>query len=116
MRVTSDFWVSAYVRRRNDAGFFTAVTRRGAAEAGAVFVKIDRLDGTCDFYGPAPQSSAMDDWTPSAGGRLFERLAAVAPEAEISERLAREGRFDPDYWLVESESRDGSHDLDLIDV
>ena len=115
-RVTSDFFVSAYVRRRNDAGFFTAVMHRGAAEAGAIYVKIARLDRTADLYGPVPQMF-LDDADPAiAGGRVFELLMEKAPEYEVDERLARERGFDPDVWVVESESRDGSHGLDVIEI
>ena len=55
MRLTSDMWVAAYVRRCNVEGVFAAVRRRGAKEAGAIFIKVTRLDGTADLYGPAPQ-------------------------------------------------------------
>jgi hypothetical protein len=115
-RVTTDFFVSAYVRRRNDAGRFTAVVHRGSPEAGAVFVKVARLDGTADLYGPAPAFAV--DWSDPAvaGGRVFERLAEAAPEFEVDERLRRERRFDPDCWVVESEARDGGHDLDVVTV
>lgn len=113
-RVTSDFFVSAYVRRRNDAGRFTAVVHRGAEEAGAVFVKIARLDRTADLYGPAP-SFTLDGLDPAvAGGRVFERLMEAAPEFEVDERLRRERGFDSDCWIVESESRDGDHGLDVV--
>jgi hypothetical protein len=114
-RVTSEFFVSAYVRRRNDAGRFTAVVNRGSAEAGAVFIKIARLDGTADLFGPAPQSS-FDALDPAvAGGRVFERLMDRAPEYEVDERLRGERRFDADCWIVESEAREGDHDLDVIE-
>lgn len=113
-RVTSDFFVSAYVRRRNDAGRFTAVISRGSPEAGAIFVKIARLDGTADLYGPVPQMF-LDETDPAvAGGRVFERLMDAAPEFEVDERLRRERGFDPDAWIVESESREGDHDLDVV--
>lgn len=113
-RITSDLFVSAYVRRRNDAGFFTAVVRKGAAEAGAIFVKVSRLDGTADLYGPAPQIY-LDDIDPVvAGGRVFERLASGATEPDVDTRLRSELRFDSDCWIVETEDRQGTADLDII--
>ncbi|MBS1181262.1 MAG: hypothetical protein H6Q99_1142 [Proteobacteria bacterium] len=114
VRITSDFFVSAYVRRRNDAGFFTAVVRKGAAEAGAIFAKVSRLDGTADLYGPAPQVYLEDVDPAIAGGRVFEKLLAGAPEPEIDARLQSERRFDSDCWIVETEDRQGSSDLDII--
>lgn len=113
-RLTADFWVSAYQRRRNGEGFFTAVERRGETSAGAIFVLIDRLDGTGDLYGPAPQSLIEDATADDHGGRLFERLLAKAEMAEITSRMERERRFDSDLWLIASEARDGSHGLGLV--
>lgn len=115
-RITSDFFVSAYVRRRNDAGLFTAVVKRGAAEAGAIFVKVSRLDGSADLYGPLPQVYLDGVDAAIAGGRVFERLLLAAPEAEVDARLASERRFDSDLWIVETEDRDGSSDLDVIEA
>ena len=115
-RITSDFFVSAYVRRRNDAGLFTAVVKRGAAEAGAIFVKVARLDGSADLYGPAPQVY-LDDLAPAiAGGRVFERLLDAAPEPDVDARLRSERRFDEDCWIVETEDPKGSADLDVIET
>lgn len=113
-RITSEFFVSAYIRRRNDQGRFTAVVKRGAAEAGAIFVKLSRLDGTADLYGPLPQVFVADLGPAIAGGRVFEPLMRAAPEAEVDARLARERRFDGDCWIVETEDRGGTVELDVV--
>ncbi|WP_305988783.1 DUF1491 family protein [Roseibium sp. MMSF_3544] len=109
MRVTSEFFVSALVRRIFGEGGFAAVSRRGAEEAGAVFVSVDRLDGTFDLYGPAPQAMFSDQ----PQGRLFEAVFSQTDQPTIDERLKREARMDPDFWLVEIEARDGKVDLPL---
>jgi hypothetical protein len=111
VRITSEFFVAAYVRCRNDAGRFTAVLHRGAAEAGAIYIKLARMDRTADLYGPAPQS--MID-AGSTIPRLFEQLMAIAPEFEVDERLQREKRFDSDIWIIETEDKTGKADLDVI--
>ncbi|MEL7524519.1 MAG: DUF1491 family protein [Pseudomonadota bacterium] len=111
MRVTSEFFVSALVRRLFAEGGFAAVSRRGAEEAGAVFVSVDRLGGTFDLYGPAPQAFFSEQ----PQGRLFERLLSSVEADAVSERLQREARMDPDYWLVEVEARDGNIDLPLVE-
>ena len=90
------------------------VRRRGADEAGAVFIMINRLDGTATLYGPAPQS-VFDDAQPA--DRYFTivlgRDGPVA-EADIEARLQREIKFDPDVWIVESEDRAGRSFLDNV--
>jgi hypothetical protein len=111
MRLKSAVWVAAYVRRCSVEGAFAVVRRRGAEEAGAIFVKVARLDGTAELFGPAPQT-AFDSARPA--DRLFSPLlpGQPAPEAKIEERLAREMRFDPDLWIVEIEDRAGRNFLD----
>lgn len=114
MRLKSAIWVSAYLRRCNIEGAFAAVRRHGADEAGAVFIKVSRLDGAAVLYGPAPQT-AFDDERPA--DRLFTVVLGgdgSVPEADIEARLAREIKFDPDLWIVEVEDRAGRHFLDRV--
>ena len=110
----SGIWVAAYLRRCNVEGVFAAVRRRGAEEAGAIFVKINRLDGSAVLYGPAPQS-AFDEAQPA--DRMFVPLAGSdkpASETDIEARLAKEVRFDPDLWVIEVEDREGRNFLDNV--
>ena len=91
----------------------TAVLRlRGAAEARAIFVPVDKLDGTATLYGPAPQSLMDED---GGGGRLFTPLFENVVPYEVEDRMLREGRFDPDFWFLEIEDREGRHFLDVED-
>lgn len=107
-RLRSDFWVSAYLRRCGVEGVEGVLRRRGAAEAGAVFVKVDHLDGTANLYGPAPQLFVED-----SGERLFASVLTGVTPLDVEERMQREMRFDPDLWLVEVDDREGRHFLDL---
>ena len=104
--------MAAYVRRCHIEGAFAAVRRRGADEAGAVYLKINRLDGTGKLYGPAPQS-VFEDAKPA--GRLFTVVLGrdgAVPDDDIEARLKRETGFDPDIWIVEVEDRAGRAFLD----
>jgi hypothetical protein len=111
VRVTSSLWVSAFVRRTGGDGTAVVVERRGAEEAGAIFIVVDRLDGTADLYGPAPQA-VFDEGKPS--DRLFQKLAVAVSRADIEERLRKETRFDPDIWVVTVESRSGTVELATV--
>ncbi len=112
-RLRSDFWVSALLRRLNDRAIPAVLRRRGAAEAGAIFVKVDRLDGTADLYGPAPQSlmAEPDD----LGERRFVPVLSGVMPLDVEEKLTREQRFDCDLWIVEIDDREGRHGLDLAE-
>jgi hypothetical protein len=112
MRLRSDFFVSALIRRAETAGAVAMLRRRGAAEAGAVFVKLDRLDGHAALFGPAPQSE-----TPPEGvDRLFARLHRTEwiDPMDAEARVKRELTFDPDLWLVEIEDRAARPFIDLV--
>jgi hypothetical protein len=110
MRLKSALWVAAYLRRCQVEGTYGVVRRRGAEEAGAIYVRIDRLDGTSDLYGPAPQSEV------ESGDRSFAPCLAErpAPDAAVEAYLAREIKFDPDVWIVEVEGAAGRNFLDVV--
>jgi hypothetical protein len=108
-RLRSDIWVAAYLRRVAVEGAYATLRRRGAAEAGAIFILVDRLDGRVALFAPGPvDESGLGE------RRWFRAHAADAVEpAAAEDRLARELRNDPDAWVVEVESRDGRHWLDM---
>ena len=108
-RLRSDFWVAAHLRRCAGEGIDAVLRRRGSAESGAIFVSVDRLDGTGDLYGPTPQALASGDEV----GRLFSPVALGIPAADIEARMAREVRFDPDLWWLAIDDRAGRSGLEL---
>ena len=103
-------WVGAYIRRCQAEGAYALVRRRGSPEAGAIFVVLDRLDGTQTLFAPAPQSTVSEE---PGMDRVFVAVAGVEDGAAIRERLDREARFDPDFWVVDVEDRQGRHFLEL---
>ena len=113
MRLKSSIWVAAYLRRCQIEGAQAVLRRRGAEEAGAVFIKVSRLDGTAEIFAPAPQT-AFDEAKPT--DRAFARALKnnLAPDADAEAYLARQIKFDPDVWIVEVEDRAGRHFLDQV--
>jgi hypothetical protein len=109
MRLKSEVWVKAYLRTAAVRGFPGAVVRHGDDEAGAIFIKVNKLDGTAVLYGPAPvghdEGDAERRWVP------FLKAAADSEES-VDAALEREARFDGDIWIVEIESPSGAHCLD----
>jgi hypothetical protein len=109
-RVRTDFWVAALRRRAESAGAYVSIARRGAEEAGAVFVMVDRLDGGFDLYAPAPQS-VFDETRPA--DRLFSLVMANSSAESAVARMEQEARFDPDLWQIDIEDRQGRAFIDL---
>lgn len=90
---------------------FGAVIRKGAEEAGAVYVIVNHLDGTCHLFGPAPGPAYDED-----GERRWS--AEIAPPQGFAEAMAlleRKHRADPDLWIVEVEDRRGTAGLQAAD-
>jgi hypothetical protein len=113
MRLKSGIWVAAYIRRCQTEGVQAVLRRRGAEEAGAVFVKVSRLDGTAEVFAPAPQS-AFDEARPADRAFIRSLKGESASEAAAEAYLARQIKFDPDVWIIEVEDRAGRHFLDTV--
>ena len=113
MRLKSGIWVAAYIRRCQIEGAQAMLRRRGADEAGAVFIKVARLDGTAEVYGPAPQST-FDEARPADRAFVHSLTTEAATEADAEAYLARQIKFDPDIWIVEVEDRAGRNFLDTV--
>jgi hypothetical protein len=102
-RLKSGIYVSALIRRCASAGVQAYLVRRGAEEAGAIFIKVNRLDGTCYVLSPAQRAMLGDD-----DGRAWTRpIGESAGDAKAAEYFARQLKFDPDIWIVEIEDREG---------
>jgi len=109
MRVKSEIWVHSYLRVLSAQGLPGFVVRRGDGDAGAIFIRLNRLDGTSVVFGPAPAGLTHLDggrgWVPvtDSNGQIDE---------DIERYLSQEIEFDPDIWIVEVEDRLGRHCLD----
>jgi hypothetical protein len=107
MRLKSEVWVQAFMRKCNAGGIYCTVVAKGAPEAGAIFVIINRLDGRFHLFGPAP-GPAFDE---HGDRRFVEELAFPATEADVTAVLARRKKFDSDLWVIEVDDREGTAGL-----
>jgi hypothetical protein len=111
MRLKSHIWVSAYLRRLNSSFISAALVRRGDSDAGAIYIKVSRLDGTCQVY--APLSAYMVEAMPGDAlildeGRAWQPVYAPhAAEADADNYLAKQASRDPDIWILEIEMPEG---------
>jgi hypothetical protein len=101
-RLTSEFWVHAYLTRLRLANIPAFVTAKGDATAGAVIIKQNPLNGQAVAY---QRSYALD------GQRVWVVLDEGADDV-IEATLARQRAMDRDIWIIEVEDRDGRHLLD----
>lgn len=101
-RLTAEFWVQAYLARLRLADIPAFIVARGDTTAGAVVVKLNRLDGHAIAFQRAYDAGGVRVWSPLAEGA----------DREVDAALERQRRFDPDLWIVEVEDRQGRHLLD----
>ncbi|NTF06802.1 DUF1491 family protein [Agrobacterium rubi] len=102
MRLKSEIFVSALIRRVFSAGDFAAVERKGADAAGAIFIRQRLRSGLENLYAPAPQS--FSDHEEERAERRFEQRLSGADSQEVEALLEKERRFDSDLWVVELET------------
>ncbi len=109
MRVKTEIWVKAYLRRAMSEGIAGYIAASGDDYAGAVFIHIDNLGGSHWLFGPAPagleESSHERRWT-----SCFNEAPVSKQRAE--EYLFQQKKYDPDLWIVELEDKHGRHFLD----
>jgi hypothetical protein len=99
MRLSSDIWVYALIRRAELGGAFATLARKGDARGGAVLVKtFDRRSGVAKLWAEA---------VGPGGDSVWMRPIASEAERDVDAYIARSARIDPDIWVVEIEDADG---------
>jgi hypothetical protein len=99
-RLKAGIFVRALIRRAEVAGAQAYVARKGAEEAGAIQLKVSRLDGTCLVLDQARRGSEGElVWVKPLGDSASDEAARKFFDKQI--------KFDPDLWIVEIEDRQG---------
>jgi GMP synthase (glutamine-hydrolysing) len=98
-RLISAIQVQAIIRRAQLAGAHAFLLRRGQQEAGALFLKLSRLDGSFTILNQARRGDGELVWT--------RPLGDSADEPAVNAYLEKQLRFDPDLWILEIEDSQG---------
>ena len=99
-RLKTEMLVQAGFRYCQQAMLMAALRRRGDGDAGALLVKVSRLDGTAAVFARTQTLDGDLTWRRSTGEGWIA-------DADAEERLSREIEFDPDVWIVEVEDPEG---------
>ena len=102
-RLTTRFWVDAYLARLAGESIPAFVVVHGDDTGGAVLVKLATLDGQAEVF--------QRSFDLETGERRWIALAAGA-EPDVDDVITRQRGFDPDLWVIEVEDRAGRHMLD----
>lgn len=102
-RLTTRFWIDAYLARLRLADIAAYVVAHGDDMAGAVLVKLSTLDGRAQLF--------QRSFDLTTGNRTWITLFRGA-ETDVDAAIARQRGFDPDLWVIEVEDRQGRSLLD----
>lgn len=106
-RVKTGLLVQAGIRHCEGKLLTAMLRRRGDADAGALVVKVSRLDGSAALFARVTSFSGGIEWQRSSGEDWL-------PDADIEQRLESEIRFDPDIWIVEVENPAGENPFEEL--
>jgi hypothetical protein len=98
-RLKAGIFVRALIRRAEVEGASAFIARKGSEEAGAIVLRVARLDGTCLLLNQARDGSGALVWARPLGG--------WTDEARANAWCEREAKFDPDLWVLEIEDPKG---------
>lgn len=98
-RLKAGIFVRALIRRVAVVGASAFVVRSGAEDAGAIILKISKLDGTVLVLNQVRGARGDLSWAQALGGWTDEARAAAWCDKQV--------KFDPDLWIVEIEDREG---------
>ncbi len=101
----AEIWIKAQVRICDIAMLPAFIRRRGDPDAGAVIIKLDRLNGSSEIFIQARTGNGSRAWSRGVGNG-----AVVDSEAELY--IQRQMSFDPDIWVLEIEDPESCYKLD----
>ena len=103
MKIDTDLWVYALIRRAQLGGAFATIERKGDARGGSVLVKqVNRRAGVTRLYAEATRADGEAVWMQPRDSH---------DEAELDAYIERAVRIDPDLWVVEIDDPEGRHFL-----
>ena len=98
IRLTTRFWIDAYLARLRLSDIPAFVVAHGDDTAGAVLVKSSTLDGQAKLY--QRSYDLLEDT------RKWAVLSEGA-EQDVDASIAKQRQFDTDVWVIEVEDRAG---------
>lgn len=110
-RLKTELRVQVWLRRCAGQGLMATVAHKGDADAGVLFVKVNRFAAGSMVFSSVPTEDASDAWLRATG-------PAAVPEKEADLHIARQIKYDPDMWVLEIEDPKSQFQLDgkILDI
>ena len=104
-RLPTHIWVDAHLKRCSVEAVPAVVIHKGEKMGGTVMLKIYQAGVGCRLLSQMRDLDGNLSWYPAHKEDIIE-------EREADERIRRAVDRDPDLWVLEMETRDGSVPLD----
>ena len=101
-RLPAELWIKAHIRRCMADGIPAVVVHRGEKNSGVLILKINQFEAGVKVLSQTRDIEGAIAWMPALGGELVA-------EADADAYIERAVKRDPDVWVVEIETRDGTH-------
>lgn len=98
----TDLRITAQRRLAACHGVPMTVTHKGDPTSGAIYLKINLLNGTAEVLTQVRDQGGALAWLSTSDGQPL-------PEKEADAYLSSQVAFDPDLWIVEVEDKQGRH-------
>ena len=105
VRLKAEIWIRAQLRLCDQAFLPAVIRRKGDPDAGAILVKLDRLDGTAVVLSQMRTAEGRLAWMRATG-------EAPAADAEAEAYIQKQLRVDPDIWVLEIEDPEARYVVD----
>jgi hypothetical protein len=104
-KIKAGIWVQAQIRQCDLNCLPAYVARRGDPDAGAVVLKLDRLDDGVEVFVQTRTAEGALGWLRATG-------ATPVDAAKADAYIERQIRFDPDVWVLEIEDPRRRYEFD----
>lgn len=104
-QIPTHLWVDAHLRRCSVEGIPAVVIKSGEKMGGTVLLKIYQADLGCRLMSQMRDLNGNLSWYPSHEEKIVTESAA---DEYIEKSIGR----DPDLWVIEIETRDGTVPVD----
>jgi hypothetical protein len=92
----AEIWIKAQIRLCDINLIPAMVTRRGDSDAGAILLKLNRLDAGVEVFCQTRDTEGNHAWMRGTGEGLVSDIEAEA-------YIAKQMQYDPDIWVLEIE-------------
>lgn len=98
-------WIKAQIRICDLNFLPAAIARRGDADAGAVLLKLNRLEAGTEVLTQVRDPNGERAWMRGTGSDLV-------PDHEADAYIAKQVTYDPDIWVLEIEDPHYRYQID----